>query len=315
MSGIKIKSIGSYLPEQIVTNEDMCKIVDTTDEWITTRTGVKTRHKVADGQTQCDLAVNAARRALDAAGIKPEQIGVCLVATLTPHYITPSTACFVQGSLGFPEDTVCFDFNAACSGFVFGLHTIQALLAGASRKYGLVIGAEVITRITDYTDRSTCILFGDGAGAAVVEYSEEYAPLPTVIGTRGTWDVLNGPGVSLGKPSVLYMEGQAVYKFSVSTAPKVVEQLLQENGLTRDDIDYFVFHQANLRIIDAVCKHAHIPPEKCYTNIDHVGNTSSACIPIALDEMIHKDLLHSGSKVLCVGFGGGFTWGGTILEF
>lgn len=314
MSGIRIKGVGSFLPPRTVSNADLCRVVDTSDEWIVSRTGVRTRRRV-DGETQCDLAVGAARQALDRAGIAPEEIGVCIVATLTPHYITPSTACVVQGTLGFPEDTVCFDLNAACSGFVFGLHTVQALLAASPRKYGLVIGAEVITRITDYSDRSTCILFGDGAGAAVVEYSEAYPPVPTVIGARGTWDVLNGPGVGLGKPSLLHMEGQAVYKFSVTTAPRVVEQLLEKSGLTRDEIDYFVFHQANLRIIDAVRRHAKLPAEKCYSNIDRVGNTSSACIPIALSELAEQGRLTSGSRVLCVGFGGGFTWGGAILEF
>ena len=314
MSGIKIKSVGSFLPEHVVTNEDMCQIVDTTDEWIQSRTGIRERRKCTT-ETQCDLAVNAARRAMEAAGIRPEQVGVCLVATLTPHYITPSTACVVQAELGLLEDTVCFDFNAACSGFVYGLHTIQALLAVSERKFGIVVGAEVVTRITDYTDRGTCILFGDGAGAAVVEYADENPQLPTVIGTRGTWDVLNGPGVGLGKPSVLYMEGQAVYKFSVGTAPKVVDQVLEKAGLAKEDVDYFVFHQANKRIVDAVCKHAGIPLEKCYVNIDHVGNTSSACIPIALTEMKEQGLLKPGTKVLCVGFGGGFTWGGTLLTF
>ena len=244
----------------------------------------------------------------------PEEIGVCIVATLTPDRLTPATACVLQRELGMGEDTVCFDLNAACSGFVYALHTAQCLLAAAPRRFGLVIGAEVLSRVTDYTDRSTCVLFGDGAGAAVVEWREDYSSICAVLGCRGNTEALLIPGVASGAPSYIHMEGQPVFRFAVETVPKCITQVLDKAGLTADDVDRFVFHQANQRIIDMAVKKLKLPPEKCTGNIARTGNTSAASVPILLDELVSQGALRSGQRALCVGFGGGLTWAGALLE-
>ena len=244
----------------------------------------------------------------------PEEIGVCIVATLTPDRLTPATACVLQKELDMGEDTVCFDLNAACSGFVYALHTAQCLLAAAPRRFGLVIGAEVLSRVTDYTDRSTCVLFGDGAGAAVVEWREDYPSICAVLGCRGNTEALRIPGVASGAPSYIHMEGQPVFRFAVETVPKCITQVLDKAGLTADDVDRFVFHQANQRIIDMAVKKLKLPPEKCTGNIARTGNTSAASVPILLDELVSQGALRSGQRALCVGFGAGLTWAGALLE-
>ena len=211
------------------------------------------------------------------------------------------------------EDTVCFDLNAACSGFVYALHTAQCLLAAAPRKYGLILGAEVLSRFLDYTDRSTCILFGDGAGAAVVEWREEYPSLHAVLGCRGS-QAIHVPGVAVGAPSHVRMEGQAVFRFAAETVPACIVQVLDKAGLGTQDVDRFVFHQANQRIIDLAVRKLKLPPEKCTGNIASTGNTSAASVPLLLDELVRTGALGPGQRALCVGFGAGLTWGGALLQ-
>ena len=314
MNGLKLISTGSAMPKGVVTNEDLTKIVDTSDEWITTRTGIHTRRRCGEGESHTQLCLAAARQALERAGIAPEAVGVCLIATFTGDHLNPATACILQKELGFPEDTVCFDLNAACSGFVYALHTAQCLLAAAPRKFGLVLGAEVLSRVTDYTDRSTCILFGDGAGAAVVEWGEDYPSIHAVLGCRGDADVLYTPGVNAKAPSYIHMEGQSVFRFAVETVPRCISQVLEQAGLGVEDVDRYVFHQANQRIIDLAMRKLHLPPEKCTGNIAHTGNTSAASVPLLLDELVSTGALRSGQRALCVGFGAGLTWGGALLE-
>lgn len=314
MSGLKLLGTGSGLPGEILTNDDLARMVDTSDEWITTRTGISSRRRCGPGESHTGLCLQSARQALERAGVGPEEIGVCIVATLTPDRLTPATACVLQKELGMGEDTVCFDLNAACSGFVYALHTAQCLLAAAPRRFGLVIGAEVLSRVTDYTDRSTCVLFGDGAGAAVVEWREEYPSICAVLGCRGNTEALRIPGVASGAPSYIHMEGQPVFRFAVETVPKCITQVLDKAGLTADDVDRFVFHQANQRIIDMAVKKLKLPPEKCTGNIARTGNTSAASVPILLDELVSQGALRSGQRALCVGFGAGLTWAGALLE-
>ena len=314
MNGIKLLSTGSALPRQAVTNDDMAKRVDTSDEWIATRTGIRSRYHCSGDETHIGLCLAAARQALDRSGIGPEQIGVCIVATLSQDFLTPATACILQRDLGFPEDTICFDLNAACSGFVYALHTAECLLAASQRKYGLIVGAEALSRITDFTDRSTCVLFGDGAGAALVEWRADYPSLHAVLGCRGNQEALYVPGANSTSPSYIHMDGKAVFRFAVEALPHCAKEVVEKAGLTLSDVDRFVFHQANQRIIDFSVKKLGVDPEKCTGNIARTGNTSAASVPLLLDELITSGVLTSGQKALCVGFGGGLTWAGALLE-
>jgi 3-oxoacyl-[acyl-carrier-protein] synthase-3 len=314
MNGIKIRGMGHAVPQQIMTNDRLAQIVDTNDEWITTRTGIRHRHHCTT-ETHTDLCVQAARMALEKAGVSPAQIGACIVATLTPDTIIPSAACRLQKELGLPEDSLCFDLNAACTGFVFAMHTMECLLAASPRKFGLVLGAEALSRITNWTDRSTCILFGDGAGAAVVESNPAWASIGAVTGARGDDELLRTAGPGTNETPVISMEGSKVFKFAVEVVPSCIDQLLEKHGLQVEDIDYFVFHQANARIIDLVVRKYHIPETRYYKNIDEYGNTSAASIPLVLSELAALGKVSSGSKVLLVGFGGGLTWGGAIVDF
>ena len=315
MSGIKLLGTGSAVPSKVVTNDDLAKIVDTNDEWISTRTGIRSRRYCAEGESHTSLCLAAARQALGRAGVKPEEVGVCIVATLTPDYLTPAAACLLQRELGLSEDTVCFDLNAACSGFVYALHTAQCLLDACPRKYGLVVGGEAFTRLVDFTDRTTCILFGDGAGAAVVRSGPDCPVLHTVVGARGDEKVLHIPGAGTGVPPYIHMEGTAVFKFAVETVPKCITQVLEQAHMTVEDIDLFVLHQANERIIDRVVKNLHLPPEKCPKNIARYGNTSAASIPLLLHELCASGALKPGMRALLSGFGGGLTWGAILLRY
>ena len=314
MSGIKICGMGHYAPPKLMTNEDLTKIVDTSDEWITTRTGIRTRHHCVK-ETHADMCREAARMALKNAGVAPEEIGACIVATLTPDYLAPSAACLVQRDVGLPNDTVCFDLNGACSGFLFAMHTMECLLAASPRKYGLVIGAEMLSRFINWQDRGTCVLFGDAAGAAVVEWSEEYESIHALLGCHGDSDMLGVTGAGHADPPQIFMHGQPVFKFAVTAVPWCIDQVLARNGRTVDDVDFFVFHQANARIIDLAVRKYHIPEEKYYKNIERYGNTSAASIPTVLSELAQQGRVGSGSRVLLVGFGGGLTWGAALVEF
>ena len=314
MNGIKLRGLGRCVPAQSVTNDDLAKTVDTSDAWITARTGIRSRRRCTE-ETHTELCVTAARRALAQAGITPADIGACIVATVSADTIVPSAACMLQRDLGMPEDTPCFDLNAACTGFVYALHTMECLLNAAPRKFGLVVGAEALSKVVDWTDRSTCILFGDGAAAAVVECREGWPSIGAVLGSRGNDTLLRLPGLGRGEPNVLSMEGTQVFKFAVETVPACMDAVLAKSGLTIDDIDFFVFHQANARIIDLAVRKYRIPPEKYYKNIDHYGNTAAASVPLVLSELEDQGRIGPGSRLLMVAFGGGLTWGGALVEF
>ena len=330
MSGVKLVGTGSALPKRRVTNNDMARMVDTSDAWIRERTGICERrfvdqdhggsgacdNPVAAPERDChlDLAVTAARRALQAAGVEPAQVGVCLVANFTAQLATPSTACRLQAELGFPQDAFCLDINAACAGFVYGMHVAQSLLPTARSPYALVVGAEALSRVLDFSDRTTCVLFGDGAGAAVLRYEEDSPSLGCVWGSRGDAESLWVPGVSSSTPSYLHMDGRAVFRFATSVLPACAQEVLDRAGLKADEVDRYVFHQANQRIIDVAVKKLGVDPDRCRGNIAQVGNTSAASVPLLLDQLVRSGDLLSGQRALCLGFGAGLTWAGALIE-
>ena len=314
MNGIKLRGTGRAVPAGVVTNDDLARRMDTSDEWITSRTGIKRRYRCA-AKAHTDLCVRAARAALERAGVSPADIGACIVATVTPDTVVPSAACMLQRELGLPQDIPCFDLNAACTGFVDALHTMECLLNASPRKFGLVVGAEALSRIVDWTDRSTCILFGDGAGAAVVECREGWPSIGAVLGSRGDDELLRLPGLGMGEANFLSMEGTKVFKFAVEVVPACIDAVLEKAGMTAEDVDFFVFHQANARIIDLAVRKYRIPPEKYYKNIENYGNTAAASVPLVLSELEEQGRIGPGSRMLVVAFGGGLTWGGAIIEF
>lgn len=309
--GLKIVGVGNYIPPKIVTNDDLSKIVDTNDEWISSRTGIRSRHFVTDERNQ-DMAIAAAKMALEDAGIDKSLVGAVIVATIRPDNVTPSVACAVQKELGLPCDIPSFDINAACSGFMYGLSIARGLLMQTDKKYAIVVGTEVLSKLLNMEDRGTCILFGDGAGAAVVELSDN--KFYSVMGSKGYEDVIRCIN-SEDERRVITMNGSEVFKFAVTTVPKVLNELIEKAGVTFDDIDSFVLHQANQRIIESVAKKCKQDMSKFFIDLDKYGNTSSASIPIALTEMRHQGLIKPGMKMLCVGFGAGLTWGGVYLEW
>ena len=314
MNGLQLIATGGALPGRTVTNEELSRTVDTSDEWITTRTGIRARHWCTEEESAATLAIAAAKQALERSGLSPQDIACCVCATLSAPDATPSVACQVQRALGLPEDTPCFDLNAACTGFVYALHTMECLLNASPRKFGLVVGAEALSKVVDWTDRGTCILFGDGAAAAVVECREGWPSIGAVLGSRGDDVLLRLPGLGRGEPNVLSMEGTQVFKFAVETVPACMDATLKKAGLTPADIDFFVFHQANARIIDLAVRKYRIPPEKYYKNIDRYGNTAAASIPLVLSELVEQGRVGPGSRLLLTAFGGGLTWGGAVLE-
>lgn len=314
MNGIKIRGTGRCVPEHIITNDYLATQVETSDEWITTRTGIRHRHHCTT-EHPAQLCVEAARAAMEKAGVSPDQIGACIVATVSPETMVPSTACLVQRELGLPTDIICFDLSAACTGFLFGLHTMECLLNASSRPYGLVVGGETLSRLINWEDRGTCILFGDGAGAAVVECREGWPSIGAVLGCRGDDELLRVAGPGSGERSLIAMEGTKVFKFAVETVPQCIDQVLEQHRITMDEVDFFVFHQANARITDLVVRKYNIPAEKYYKNLEEYGNTSAASIPLVLSELEEQGKIGPGSRVLVVGFGGGLTWGGALVEF
>ena len=312
MNGLKLLSTGRCLPKRAVSNEEMRQYVDTSDEWIASRTGIRQRYFCGEGEGSISLASAAAQKALDRAGIRPDQIGLCIVSTLTPEYATPSVACMVQHNLGLPEDIPAFDINAACSGFLYSLNIASAMLPALNRPYALLIGCEVLSRMLDMTDRSTCVLFGDGAGAAIVECSDTH-PFIGTLGARGDAEALGCPGFGTDAPHKVYMDGQAVFRFATQTIPQCIGNILEKAGCTLDDIDHVVCHQANARIIRHAERKLRAREGQFYVNVDRYANTSAASIPLALDEMNDLGLLTAGKRILCVGFGAGFMWGGALL--
>lgn len=312
MNGLHLLSTGRCLPRKAVSNEEMSRFVETSDEWIASRTGIRQRYFCGEGEGNISLATAAAQKALDRAGIRPDQIGLCIVATLTPEYATPSVSCMVQRNLGLPGDIPAFDVNAACSGFLYSLSIASAMLPTLHRPYALLIGCEVLSRMLDMTDRSTCVLFGDGAGAAIVECSDAH-PFTGILGARGDADALGCPGFGMDAPHKIYMDGQAVFRFATQTIPQCIHDVLDKAGMTLADIDHVVCHQANARIIRHAERKLHAHEGQFYVNVDRYANTSAASIPLALDEMNDLGLLTPGKRILCVGFGAGFTWGGALL--
>ena len=319
----RIAGTGSYLPEKVLTNADLEKLVDTNDEWIRERTGIRQRHVAAEGQTTSDLAVEAAKRAMDAAGVQAKDIDLLIVGTTTPDIIFPSTACLVQHRIG-ANGCAAFDINAACSGFIFALSTADKFVRSGAAKCALLIGAETLTRMLDWSDRGTCVLFGDGAGAVVLKPSDEPGILSTHLHADGAHKALlyNPVGVSAGfkldekNAGVrVMMAGNDVFKVAVKTLDAVVEETLAANQLEKSAIDWLVPHQANLRIITATAKRLDMPMDRVVVTVDQHGNTSSASVPLALDHAVRSGMIQPGQLVLMEAFGGGFTWGSALVRF
>lgn len=320
---LKIIGTGSYLPEKIATNDDMAQLVETSDEWIRTRTGIGQRHLVSSSEENTTyMAVQAAKRALAASGLKAEEIDVILVATVSGDYVTPSTACMVQRELQ-AVNAASFDINAACAGFLFGLNTVDAYFRSGIYKTAIIIGVETLSKIVDWTDRSTCVLFGDGAGAVVAK-ADENGMLACLQGSDGTHaDVLtckartnNNPYISTSKElDYVYMNGQEVFKFAVRKVPECLELLLQGTDFSPEDVDYYLLHQANYRILTSIAKKLNLPMEKFPSNVDRCGNTSAASIPILMDEMNRQGQFKEGNLLFLSGFGGGLTWGAALLKW
>ena len=314
-----VRGVGSYLPARIMTNDELSKTIDTTDEWIQQRVGIKQRHIAADGEFTSDLAVHAARRALDNARLSPDDIDLIIVATTTPDLTFPATAAIVQQKLGMHHGAA-FDLQAVCSGFVYGMVTADSFLKNGVARRALVIGAETTSRILDWTDRATCVLFGDGAGAAVVELGGdgERGILASSLRSDGHFaDKLNttgGPSTTRSTGFV-HMEGKEVFRHAVGKITDVVENVLSATGYTVKDLDWFVPHQANLRIIQGAGEKLHIPPEKVVITVDRHANTSAASVPLALTEAVSDGRIKRGDLVMIEAMGGGFTWGASLIRW
>jgi 3-oxoacyl-[acyl-carrier-protein] synthase-3 len=318
----RILGTGSYLPERVLSNAELATRVDTSDQWIRERTGIAQRHVAADGQTTGDLAYEAALRALDAAGIKPAEIELIVLGTTTPDIIFPSTACLLQHRLG-ANGCAAFDVNAACSGFIYALGVANQFIRTGTVKTALVVGAETLTRMLDWDDRATCVLFGDGAGAAVLRAESEPGVLSTHLHADGGYKELlyNPVGVSAGFRDEknhgvrVLMAGNEVFKVAVKTLDAVVEETLAANGLEKSDIDWLIPHQANLRIISATARRLGMSMDRVVVTVDRHGNTSAASVPLALDEAIRSGRVKRGELLLLEAFGGGFTWGSALLRY
>ena len=320
----KIVGTGSYLPENRVTNQALAdqlaaRDVETNDEWIVARTGIRARHFAAPTQQTSDLALIAAQRAIEAAGIEAEQIDLIIVATSTPDFVFPSTACIVQKKLGLKNGGAAFDVQAVCSGFVYGLATADAFIRSGQYKHALVIGAETFSRILDFNDRTTCVLFGDGAGAVVLSRSDEPGILANALHADGSHsDILCVPGnVNAGViagSAFLHMDGQAVFKLAVNVLGKVALEVLEKAGMTASQLDWLIPHQANIRIMQSTCRKLGLPLDKMVVTVDEHGNTSAASVPLALDAAVRDGRIQAGQLVMVEGVGGGFTWGASLLR-
>ena len=319
----RIVGTGSYLPEKVLTNDDLSKIVDTSDEWIAARTGIRERHVAAEGETTGDLAYHAAVRAMEAAGVEASELDLIVLGTTTPDLIFPSTACLLQHRLG-ANGCPAFDVNAACSGFIYALTVADKFIRSGSARTVLVVGAETLTRMLDWNDRGTCVLFGDGAGAVVLKADSDTGILSTHMHADGGKKELlwNPVGVSVGfKPGEhnagvkVLMTGNEVFKHAVKALDSVVEEALAANSLDRHEIDWLIPHQANLRIIEATAKRLDMPMERVIVTVDRHGNTSSGSVPLALDEAVRSGRVKRGQLVLLEAFGGGFTWGSALMRY
>lgn len=319
----RIAGTGSYLPEKVLTNDDLSKFVDTSDEWIRSRTGIRERHVAAEGQTTGDLGVEAALRALEAAGVEAGDLDLIVVGTTTPDLVFPSTACLIQARLGALGCTA-FDVNAACSGFIYALSVADKFIRSGDVRTALVIGSETLTRMVDWTERTTCVLFGDGAGAVVLKADRETGILGTHLHADGSKKELlwNPVGVSVGfradEPNVgvrINMSGNDVFKYAVKALDGVVDETLAAHGLGKHDLDWLIPHQANLRIIEATAKRLDMPMEQVVVTVDKHGNTSSGSVPLALDTAVRDGRVQRGQLLLLEAFGGGFTWGSALLRY
>jgi len=314
----KILGTGSYLPEKVVTNKDLEKQVDTSDQWIQERTGIKKRHIAEDNQTTCDLAEIAAKNAMDAAGLDADDIDMVIVATTTPDRVFPSTACLLQQRLGI-KGGAAFDVQAVCTGFVYALGVAEKFIATGSAKNVLVVGAETLSRIVDWSDRGTCILFGDGAGAVVLGASDEPGIMSVHLHADGSYEnLLTVPaGISEGydNPAFIEMKGNEVFKMAVNTLGRIVDETLDANQLDKGDIDWLIPHQANIRIINATAKKLKMSMDHVVVTVDEHGNTSAASVPLALDTAVRDGRIKRGEILLLEAFGGGFTWGSVLVKY
>ena len=319
MTYSRIVGTGGYLPAKILTNRDLEQTLDTSDEWIFTRTGIRRRHIAADNERCSDLALAASRRAIEAAGIAAQDIGLIIVATSTPDMIFPSTACILQAKLGI-KNCPAFDVQAVCSGFVYALATADLFLRSGQYQYALVVGSEIFSRILDWNDRGTCVLFGDGAGAVVLKASDTPGILSCHLHADGSYQhILSVPGsVRGGKVEgrpFLQMEGNTVFKLAVKVLDEVVEEALTRNHLQKSDVDWLIPHQANISIIRSTAKKLGLSMEKVVVTLDRHGNTSAASIPLALDEAVRDGRIRAGQHVLLEGVGGGVTWGAVLMKW
>lgn len=325
MNKVQIIGTGSYVPENVVTNEDLSKIVDTDDEWIVTRTGIKER-RISTGENTSHISTKAAVKAMESANIKAKDIDLIIVATLTPDCFTPSTACIVQKNIGAINAT-CFDLSAACTGFIYALDVASQFIITGRYTNALVIGAETLSKVLDWKDRSTCVLFGDGAGAAVIKASNNNETISFYTASDGSkGDYLRSENIPVKNPFVkenyalyndnyVHMEGREIFKFAVNAMEETINKLLQKSGESINNIKYIVPHQANLRIIDFTAKRLKIDSSKFFINLNKFGNTSAASIAIALDDLVCSKVLKPKDKVILVGFGGGLTYGGALFEW
>ncbi|MBE5972585.1 MAG: ketoacyl-ACP synthase III [Lachnoclostridium sp.] len=317
----RIAGIGAYVPEMIVTNDDLSKIVETSDEWISSRTGIKER-RISTKEGTSDLAAEAARRALDAAGVKPEELDLIVLGTSSPDCNYPSGACEVQAKIG-AVNAAAFDVSAACAGFIFALNIVQGFFKSGIYQTALIIGAETLGKVVDWSDRSSCVLFGDGAGAAVLK-NDKSGVIDMVMGSDGTkGDALKCVSRTMGnfltgtKPQIgfMTMDGQEVFKFAVKRVPESIDTLMKRNNVAKEDIKFYVLHQANERIVEAVARRMKEPMDKFPMTIAKYGNTSTASIPLLLDDMLKNGRLEEGDKIIMSGFGAGMTWGAVLLEW
>ncbi len=319
MAYSKIVGTGSYLPERVVTNRELEARIETTDEWIVSRTGIEARHVAADGEMTSDLALHAARQAMAAAGVGPEDIDLIVVATTTPDMVFPSTACLLQAKLGVKKGAA-FDVQAVCTGFIYAVATADRFIASGQHRCALVVGAEVFSRLLDWNDRRTCVLFGDGAGAVVLKRSKEPGILSSHLHADGSHaHILRvSGGIAEGKVRgnpFLEMDGQAVFKLAVRVLDECAREALTHNGYSGSDIDWFIPHQANMRIINAIAERVGLPRERVVTTVARHGNTSAASVPLALDTAVRDQRVQPGQLVMLQGVGGGMTWGTILLKW
>lgn len=312
MEGLELISTGGAVPKRRVHNDDLAKIMDTSDEWIFTRTGIHSRYFCEKGENVTSLATEAARQAMERAGITADEVGCLVVATCSGDYATPAVSCLVQRTLGIADDIPVTDVNAACTGFIYAAEIARGFLQESDKPYALVIGSEQISRYLDMNDRSTAVLFGDGAGAAVFKRTPGTLYYH-VLGAKGGLEI-NVPGAASTEPEKVSMDGKAVFRFATKAMRRGIENLMEQSGRSFDDIDWFICHQANSRIIDYVVRKMDAPPEKFFEDMEHFGNTSGASVPLALNEMNEKHLLSAGQTILLVGFGSGLTWGGLMMK-